>query len=363
MGASPQFSLPPLTALCFVPFLYLQCCLLHPAFPARWSRPLRLLLMVPAVVLGAAAPFWFRIEPVQWSVGANFRWGIFGPYGVLKALEWGFVKDRSAYTWLGFDKAEAKVDAMADSEAENPTSDNGHTTSTKPAGQQLQSRRSRAASLPTPPDSPTLGPSSPSSSPSKRPTHVRAFSVTGEPDVGLHGAASRLKKRNTRFNAEHATPLSVALDGLHLLTAMRGIGYSFGPPINSLATTPPRDRSGFFKHAATRFIRSHIISTFCLLILIERHRNLPLYLQRYLLPYLSLEQVQPLADLLSYVAVGVSLHAQMLVGFEGAKIVFLAIDFLPLPASIKPHWDAREWPNLFYRPFEPETVTVFWSQQ
>lgn len=302
---------------------------------------------------------------------------IFGPYGVLKALEWGFARDRSSYTWLGFDKAEVvqpeeeeQTPSSSGAETEGSTALNASSTTTAletdtSTMATAQQRRGRAVSLPTPPDSPTLGPSltnghpSPSITP-KKPTHHRAPSV-GEPDIGTSGKPAFVKRLHTRFNASHSSPLSIALDGLHLLTSMRGIGYSFGPPIASLAPTPPKGRWQFARRTAWRFVRSHVISTCCLLILMERHRRVPALLS--LVSGLDMKQTQAVADVMSYIAVGVSLHAQMLVGFEGAKLVFLGMDYLPLPEKVKPTWDAREWPDLFYRPFEPVSVTVFWSQQ
>lgn len=75
MGAGlVQFSLPPLVALSFVPFLLAQAVLLHPRFSDAVSRPLRFLLMFPALYLSGVAPFYWRIDPVPLAIGANFRW-------------------------------------------------------------------------------------------------------------------------------------------------------------------------------------------------------------------------------------------------------------------------------------------------
>lgn len=272
---------------------------------------------------------------------------------MLKALEWGFAKDRSAYTWLGFDEARVVQPSEADSSSPGtPTlspQPNGKTPSSSQLTTALNGTSSTLrtrATLSNPPPSP-LPPSG----------------TIAEPDVGESGRPARVKRRHRRFAADSATPLSIALDALHLLTAMRGIGYAFGPPPKSLAPSPPKARGEFFRRAAARFVRSHIIATIGVWVIIERHRLVPQFLQAYLLPFVTVVQVQPLANVLAYLAVGVSLHAQMLVGFEGAAIVFLAIDYLPLPEAIKPTFDSREWPDLFHRPFEPETVTIFWSQQ
>lgn len=91
-----------------LPFLFLQAVLLHPVFPDSISRPLRIFLMIPALTLSAIAPLPSNSDsPLSillsvsdrngaseerrlntlWA-GANFRWGIFGPYSEMKALEW-----------------------------------------------------------------------------------------------------------------------------------------------------------------------------------------------------------------------------------------------------------------------------------
>lgn len=75
MGPSiDQFSLPPLEALSFLPFLFAQAVLLHPSIPASISRPARLALFFPAAYLSFVAPFRHRITPLHYAIGANFRW-------------------------------------------------------------------------------------------------------------------------------------------------------------------------------------------------------------------------------------------------------------------------------------------------
>lgn len=381
MGQTLEFSLPPyvasspalvvhfanrraifhrLRALCFIPFIYLQAVLLHPAIPSRTSRVLRFLLMFPAAYLAAGAPFWWRVEPVEHAVGANFRWGIWGPAFLMKAVEWGLCQDRKAYTWIGFDdatvvptlasdyKGTSTINKGVNGGLSSDSSANISATSSAISNKLTSStaRNGHNSHLPTPPDSP-------------RPSIAPA-------DIGTSGAALTSKRRRARSAAHTDSALTVALDALHLLTAMRGIGYAFGPPLKSLAAGASKNtgRTEFALRATKRFIRSHIISTVCLLVMIHRYTYVPLYLGQLLKPLgLSQKWANELSLLLAYFCVGVSLHAQMLVGFEGTSLVFLAISFLPLPQRIRPTWDAREWPPLFKLPHKPENITVFWSQQ
>jgi hypothetical protein len=73
-AALDTFSIPPLIALAFLPFLFLQAVLLHPSIPSRVSRALRFVLLFPAAYFSIVAPFHYRIQPVHVAIGANFRW-------------------------------------------------------------------------------------------------------------------------------------------------------------------------------------------------------------------------------------------------------------------------------------------------
>lgn len=280
--------------------------------------------------------------------------GIFGPNFMMKALEWGLAKDRTPYTWLGFDSpaVSAHPDSSEKSSAEaNSTSVDTYTNSRR----RETSKRSKnqadpiktksldsSASLPTPPDSPTM-------------------QAVGGSDVGGGKRASE-QTRRVRFSRNSSRPLDIFLDSLHLLSSMRYHGYAAGPPANQRAPAAPRDKRAFFKRALWRFVRSHIISTTCVLVIIHRHTYLPQYLGT-VLPFLSPKVVQSICNALSYFCVGVSLHAQMLVGFEGASMFFLLLSLLPWPSRLATAFafDAREWTPLFWQPYNITSVAEFWA--
>jgi hypothetical protein len=278
--------------------------------------------------------------------------GIFGPNFVLKAIEWGLAKDRRAYTWLGFDEAVVVKPEEEEKHGHGVTTTNGAATNGHAHGQALarqlatgsaKRRHVPSPSLPTPPDSPSPG--------------------LVAPDIGTSGRASVVKSTHARIAAHSYTPLTIARDALHLFASMRGIGYAFGPPIRSLAPSPPRDHLAFLRCAVYRSIKAHLISISCFLIIIHRQTLVPTLLHQYLLPFLSLAQVQPLANVLAYLSVGLSLQSDMQVGSDNQSIICLLLSHLPLPAAIRPTFDSREWAPMFDRPFQPESVTVFWSQQ
>lgn len=200
--------------------------------------------------------------------------------------------------------------------------------------------------LPTPPESPTLR-------------------AVGGNDVGSSGVPSTITHehdvKRIRFSASHSHPLDILLDSLHLLSSMRYIGYAAGPPVNHLAPRPPQDKRRFAKGALYRFARSHVISTICLLFIIHRDTLVPSYLAQYL-PH---KTALPVAHALSYFAVGVSLHAQMCIGFEGASLFFLVLSLVPWPKRLRPSFafDAREWTPLFWRPWDITSVSEFWAMR
>ncbi|KAL8277286.1 hypothetical protein RQP46_010355 [Phenoliferia psychrophenolica] len=79
---------------------------MHPAFSDRVSRPLRAALVLPAVYLCLTTPFAYGFEPRESSVGANFVLGVSGAYGTWLALIYGFVADRTPFTYIGVESDE-----------------------------------------------------------------------------------------------------------------------------------------------------------------------------------------------------------------------------------------------------------------
>ncbi|KAM0748048.1 hypothetical protein T439DRAFT_328032 [Meredithblackwellia eburnea MCA 4105] len=335
------FALPPLSALSFVPFIFAQVVLLHPIFPDHISRPLRFLLTFPAVFLSALAPFKWRIEPSHLAIGANFRWGVFGPNFILKSLEWGLAVDRTPYQWIGFE---------------------GLGEDGRPKGVERVAETAEGSE-----DVKAKGSKDDTTSVVSGSIHPDGTRKLAEDDVGEHGDAAVVKAVSSHTAAVKDSPLQVFLSSLHLLTAMRGIGYAFGPPSHSLGPTPPRAPLAFFRSAMLDLIKAHIISTLSLIIIINRQTTLPHLLHNSLLPFLPVESLQPLANTVAYFFVGISLWAQMVIGHAGASLAFFVSTSLLrtiLPNSLRPPpFDSREWPPLFNSPAVPRSITVFWSSQ
>lgn len=183
-----------------------------------------------------------------------------------------------------------------------------------------------------------------------------------EQSAGDSGKAAMIKEREYEAEAKAPVPgiLSLLSDSFHLLGAMRGIGYACGPPRKSIAT-PIRGHKNFIVDALKNMLTSHIIATFCLGLILHRKDWVPA-----LLP-LPLDVAEPVAEVLGYLAVGISMHAQMVLGFSSMSIVFWLFQeggrrFVPAPFTPS-EFDEREWPPLFRRPWEPLNVGTFWGQQ
>lgn len=184
-----------------------------------------------------------------------------------------------------------------------------------------------------------------------------------EPDIGTRGAPALVKSSQKSYAASHpSSPLTIFLNSFHLLTSLRGFGYAFGPP--SHHRHPRKHSLHFLRSALASLAISHLISITCLALIIHRHSAVPSLLSHLSLP---LRALQPTANVLSYLAVGVSLHAQMETGFAMASIAFVvgtAILRALLPPAFRPApFDSREFPPLFDTPYKPKSVTKFWSAQ
>ncbi|KAL8276653.1 hypothetical protein RQP46_010921 [Phenoliferia psychrophenolica] len=321
----PQFALPPLSAFKFAPFIFLQVVLLHPAFSNAVSRPLRFLLIFPALWYSARAPF-HRIEPAHLAIGANWRLGVFGPELCLKALEWGLAVDRKPYQWIGFDGLGKESDEWKEEDS----------TKKKEGAEE------------------SLIPRNPDGTPKLL-----------EDDIGEHGRPAVVTAAHSVRAGQRDGPWRIFLSSLHLLTAMRGIGYAFGPPAHSLAPPPPREPRLFLKYTLSTLLQAHVLNTACVLLMINRDTTLPHFLHTYLLPFLPLKLLTNISHIIAYMFVPISLHFQIVIGLSAISLLFFAFNNLfrtILPTSLQPaRFDAREWPPLFNRAFAPRSVTHFWG--
>lgn len=296
--------------------------------------------------------------------------GIFGPYFVLRSIEFGLVKDRSIYTWIGFN-ADSPPPTPPVQKGDNGASaiTNGSTTTTTATAtaadvgrvlrQRLNGHDHKQQHHLTEPGSAYKGRSgidSGYSTPPIEPAHMV------EQSAGDNGKAAELKEHEYEHEARSPTPgwLPLLSDSFHLLGAMRGIGYACGPPRKSLAR-PIKGHLNFLVDAFKNMVVSHLIATSCLGLILHRKDWVPA-----LLP-LPLKLAEPVAEVLGFLAVGISLHAQMVLGFSSLSMVYWIFQeggrrVIPAPFTPSP-FDEREWPPLFRRPWHPVNVGTFWGQQ
>lgn len=191
-----------------------------------------------------------------------------------------------------------------------------------------------------------------------------------EADVGTTGTPAIAKViRRSLPSATKASPFSIIVSSIHLITSLRGIGYAFGPPPHTIAPSPPRDTRRFLLSMFKTLVQAHLVSTTALIAIVHRNDHLPTLVSAFLylfpiIPASSLKPIaQTIASLVAYTSVGISLHAQMVIGFSGISLVLcVAHSFLALPfIDILPPFDSRQYPPLFHNPFAPTSVTKFWS--
>ncbi|GAA5914721.1 hypothetical protein JCM5296_001961 [Sporobolomyces johnsonii] len=411
---SPYWSILPLQAFSFAPLLFVLCILLQPSIPARLSTYGRLSLLLPTLFLAGAAPFIWRFQLVEWNIGGNFRWGIFGPNFIMKALEWGLLDEkerRSGLAWVGFDeddeamkkKSEPGKDGVNKEHVKQaPTwrSSADGTSTAIPA----EGLRARLRSLPSTP-SPSASSSAPASSfvthqlPTPAPSTPSSPAETANPAPLMSTTTSALSDSKVEADAaRHAAvaqrdhPLKVLRDALHLMCSMRGAGYAWGPPPRSRRHSSqahdrqreydppsPPTRAQFLRTHAISFVQSHVLSTLCLAYQVAHRDGLvvPFLLRTFPFPSSSPSvayAAEKTANSLAYLTVGVSLYAQMLVGFAGvaigtaiaSKVVNSALDSMSTKTAWRWTFDTREWPPLFDRPFAKMGeggVAGFWGKR
>ncbi|BGP34921.1 hypothetical protein JCM10296v2_006745 [Rhodotorula toruloides] len=381
------FELPPLRAIAVAIPLFILAVLLQPSVSARTSRRLRLALLVPTAVLGWISPFRWRIEPVEFAIAANFRWGIFSPYFLMLAVWFGAMGEserKNEFAWLGFD---GKVEKKALGVEEGST---GHTTSTKENGNVgLRPRANGTLVAPKPrPVSPLASPTLslisnsslneqlPTPSPSPPVDPVQPPSIVDAPPSSVNVPTLTSRKNATRSYSQRHHPLRILLDAAHLLSAMRMIGYAGGPRARDLPPAPKNVKT-FFRDRLVTFYSAHLISSACLALqVLDRDGVLASYLS-YILPHNAAVFV---SATLARLCIGVSLWVQMKIGFNGFAILFYLLHrgtnaFLDTLQAILPRrwsadltwrsrFDVREYPALFDSPFSKMGeggVTKFWS--
>jgi hypothetical protein len=98
---------PSLSLFLFLLPLCVQAWCLHPdVYRSRASRIIRLALVPVTSYLALVGVRNGLAEPKELTVGLNFALGNIGPYGLMKALEFGLV--RGPYRWTGLDGDDRK---------------------------------------------------------------------------------------------------------------------------------------------------------------------------------------------------------------------------------------------------------------
>ncbi|BGP51153.1 hypothetical protein JCM10450v2_007082 [Rhodotorula kratochvilovae] len=393
-AAPLAFSLPSVWGLSFGVGLYLLALLLQPAVPAALSRPLRLALFLPVAALAYVAPLRWRFEPFELSIPANFRWAIFAPYGILKAVEWGTMstaEQERELAWVGFDgREEERARRISTAEAKSHKNGAAEGRSTAVAESQNGSHaRRRETSLPAPiplrpasavPPSlavPTFDANAqlptPSPSPSPPFVAVNPPSIADEPHPTASISPLTSAKLDAQSSSQRAHPLRTLTDAAHLLSSLRGIGYTWGPPLRSLARPSTTERA-FVRRALAAFALAHAVSTACLAVQVLNREGELAPLLRRAVPALSPGAAQLVSATLARLGIGASLHAQMNIGAEGASLAFYALHratnaLLALGGdrvTWRTSFDLREYPPLFDKPFEAMGeggLAGFWGQR
>ncbi|GAA5979562.1 hypothetical protein JCM11641_007869, partial [Rhodosporidiobolus odoratus] len=399
----PDFSLPPLQTLSFVPLLFLICLLLQPSVPARLSRVLRLVLLLPTAYLAWTSTFTYRIQPVEWAITANFRWGIFSTYFLWKTGEWclasGAAKEKEL-AWVGFDGKDAaklhadkegKAETLVDSDAHNHNPLSNRTGSlrkryngivfpqpVRPPPPALAALHNGVGAepqqLPTPtPSPPFIPPQAPSTALSavQRPSLADSATPSSRLTPVTHAKTVALR------SSQRAHPLRVLADATHLLTSLRGVGYAWGPPQKSLPPSAP-SHGAFLRRSALEMLKSHIIDVTCLALQVHHRDELLAPLLSSTLPPLfpTPAAAEPFASLLARLCVGIDLYVQMLIGFNGTNMSFLLLSHVTNSVldSVPEEWgwtwravfDTREYAPLFDSPFSKMGdggVSAFWGKR
>ncbi|GAA6026667.1 hypothetical protein JCM8202_005050 [Rhodotorula sphaerocarpa] len=375
-----EFKILPPSAFAFAGPLFALAVLLQPAIPARISRPLRAALAYPAVHAAWFAPYRHRHEPAEFSIAANFRWGIFAPYAILLAVWWAFMseKDRtSELVWVGFDgdkQAQAHGKGEEQQAAEKAATE---VVAPKPVRPETPARRASvlppASAVPSNLDNEQLP--TPAPSPPCEDVNPPSVSETAPPPADLATLTAESSSAVGTDQRQH--PAHILLSALHLLSSMRGVGYVFGPPMRHLPGPPTSERQ-LVQTAIVSFVGASAISTVCIALqTLDRDGLLARYFVAAV-PFLPLSGATFLSALTARISVGLSLWVQMKIGFSGLTLGFWLLHHLTnrtldwlerhVPAKWHLSWrstfDPREFPPLFNAPFSgmgEGGCTRFWS--
>lgn len=152
-----------------------------------------------------------------------------------------------------------------------------------------------------------------------------------------------------------------------LSPSLTGNGWAFGPPPRSLAPHQPLQSLAFLRSTLFEITWSHFSLVSCAIVLLARQPSRMAFFGT-LFPSLSDSNLRFLSEMVATMALGTGAFAGLTLGMQIAiLVVFVPTELLrrlPLPNSLSPNpFDARQYPPLFLRPWAPENVSHFWSQQ
>lgn len=314
---------PDLGWLLFVPVLFGQCALLHPAFDSRLSSSLRLAILVPNFALTLRAPWTYAFAPRERCRGLNAVLAMLSAFGGWKALEWGLVQDRMIYEWVGFDGESAMTPGGGRGEG---CVDEGSRTPEKSKNGGEGARR--------------------------RVGVPREMAGTDDGRIPVER------------EARDASWLSIAFSTAHLFASLRGTGYAF-------SVVPPRrrprlSRQAFILDTLKILAWSHSLFVLCSIIISTPYTR-RLAFASHLAPNLPPLAIHITIESTSYVSFGLAAWVGLVTASSLLNLLSIAIHsalLLPLPPSLhlKP-FDSRQYAPLFDMPFAPRSVAEYWSRQ
>ena len=233
----------------------------------------------------------------------NFVLGVMNAYGVWKSLEWGLAKDLTPYTWIGF---EEELVQGKDGGTKGETHGKHHWHRMRDV-KHLQALRSQAAA--------------------------------------------------------NDSPIEILSSTLHILTAMRGVGWAFGPSPRVRSPPLPRAPLSFLLRLLFELLWSHIVLVVACIALTSSSTS-RIALISSCFPSLSPFSTSLVSETLAGLSLGISAYAGLTAGYWTAVLPAFLLTTLSrlFPSGIRPPpFDSRQYPPLFMAPWMPTSVSHFWG--
>lgn len=232
--------------------------------------------------------------------------GVMSAYAAWKSLEWGLAKDLTPYTWIGFEeelvqRKEERKDGGAEGE-----------------------------------------------------THGKHYWHRMRDAKHLYALRSQA--------AANDGPIAILSSTFHLLTAMRGVGWAFGPSPRSRSRPLPRAPLPFLLRLLFELLWSHVVLVLACITLTSSSPTRTAFISSHL-PSLSPSSTSLLSETLAGLSLGITAYAGLTAGYWTAVLPAFLLTTLArlLPSGIRPPpFDSRQYPPLFMAPWCPTSVSHFW---